>query len=471
MAGLQQQCEQLQQELLQSRSTVEQLQQQLRESQSTSAELQQQLDTARKEADKQYEQLQEQVHMQQESMEQMTQLQQQLDDAMLLLEQQDAAVAAASANAKPADVPALSNLVVELRNKLAEQEHAAEALQQQRDGMLALLLTEVHLTSQEQYVKQFVWDSQLVEAAQRAVANASLALNGQMQDELQQVLTCFKAATAAAVEQAKQAEDLQHQTKELLSALDAARSELKAAQSMQHQVASKEKEQAAMAGLKQQLTQLEAEAAQLRADKRQLLQQRLQGRSLLDEPSSRTSDPFKEQDEPRLVQADVVLIDGKHNVSKDSQELQKQLASSQRKVQQLTKTRDKLEIILKDFESSAAEEKEQFLVQLSAANQQLRQLTQQLEQTQQELAEIKDTQQKLEQDLQKAEVALAAAELAAAEAREEHELLRHALEEAQAAAAAPAADRHDEASWSIPAQVGMRHDWQAGTGHQRAQPH
>lgn len=139
-------------------------------------------------------------------------------------------------------------------------------------------------------------------------------------------------------------------------------------------------------------------------------------------------------------------------------------------MQQLIKTRDKLEIILKDFETSAAEEKEQFLVQLSAANQQLRRVTQQLEQVQRELAAAIETKQKLEQDLQNAEVALTAAELAAAEAREEHDLLQHALVEAQAAAAtASAADGHTSASWSIPAQVGTRHDWQAGTGHHRSQ--
>lgn len=131
-AALQLQCQRQQENLLQSKSSTEELQRQLMESQFRSAELKQQLDSAQKEADEQYEQLQEQLRMQQDSMEQMKQLQQQLDDAMQLLEQQDAAAAAAAANVKPAAyVPVLSAMMIELREKLAKQEHATEVAQQQ----------------------------------------------------------------------------------------------------------------------------------------------------------------------------------------------------------------------------------------------------------------------------------------------------------------------------------------------------
>lgn len=49
-------------------------------------------------------------------------------------------------------------------------------------------------------------------------------------------------------------------------------------------------------------------------------------------------------------------------------QLQQQLRSSQAKVQQLTRARDKLQALLHDFEAAAAEEKAQLLQQLSAAS-------------------------------------------------------------------------------------------------------
>lgn len=124
----------LQQELLQTRETVGQLQQQLKESEADAQDLQLQLDNARHEANEQYLQLQKQEHMQQDAMEQVKQLRQQLQDAMQLVEQQDAAVAATAAAARinqGPDVPALSNMVVELRRLLAEREQQLLSAQQQ----------------------------------------------------------------------------------------------------------------------------------------------------------------------------------------------------------------------------------------------------------------------------------------------------------------------------------------------------
>lgn len=117
-------------------------------------------------------------------------------------------------------------------------------------------------------------------------------------------------------------------TTDLMSALDAAQSELQAAKSMQHQAASRqpeqrasrEQEQPGMTLLKQQITQLEAEAAQLRADNQQLVQQRLQGRSLLDNQGPRPpSEHSKELDEPQPVQAGIVLRNDAHILGNDSQ--------------------------------------------------------------------------------------------------------------------------------------------------------
>lgn len=142
-----------------------------------------------------------------------------------------------------------------------------------------------------------------------------------------------------------------------------------------------------------------------------------------------------------------------------------QLAKTQRKVQDLTKKRDKLEIVLQDFEASAAEERQQLLVQLSAANQQLRQVTQQLEQATGQIAEVTAVRQQLERQLQTAEVALAAAQLAAVKATEEQHQLQAASDEAHAATAAVGLKNNICTSGAVSPQVGTRHGWPAGMGH------
>ena len=44
----------------------------------------------------------------------------------------------------------------------------------QRDDILALLLSDVHLACQEECVKQLIWDRQLMEAADDSIAAAGL---------------------------------------------------------------------------------------------------------------------------------------------------------------------------------------------------------------------------------------------------------------------------------------------------------
>lgn len=104
--------------------------------------------------------------------------------------------------------------------------------------------------------------------------------------------------------------------------------------------------------------------------------------------------------------------------------VRQQLAHSRHKAQQLAKARDKLEIILHDFEAAASEEKEQMLVQLSAANQAVRQIAQQHEQAQQQLA-------KSQQALAVAECQLGETGHQLSETRRQLELLERRLAQAQ----------------------------------------
>jgi chromosome segregation ATPase len=130
--------------------------------------------------------------------------------------------------------------------------------------------------------------------------------------------------------------------------------------------------------LLQQMAQLQATVSQLQQDKQMLLQQQQQ-------------------------QQQGGTVEGQDDLVKAKQ----QLHSSRRKVQQLTQARDKLEIILHDFEASAAEERQQLETQLAAANQaerkatnQLADVTEQLKQAQQQLAEALEQQQQQVDSLQ-----------------------------------------------------------------------
>jgi chromosome segregation ATPase len=206
--------------------------------------------------------------------------------------------------------------------------------------------------------------------------------------------------------------------KAMLEAVQAAR---KAEREQQQQ------QQPGMDTLLQQMAQLEAQVDQLQQDKQQLLQQQQQ------HPSS--------------------TAEGQEELSS----IKQQLSSSRRKVQQLVQARDKLEIILHDFEAAAAEEKQQLETQLSAANQaarkaaiELSDVEEQLALAQQRLAEASEQQHHLQQQLDEQQQQL--------QAQQQQLEARQVEAEAAAAAAAAAATAKTAAPVGSELQVGTRHD-------------
>jgi chromosome segregation ATPase len=199
--------------------------------------------------------------------------------------------------------------------------------------------------------------------------------------------------------------------KAMLEAVQAAR---KAEREQQQQ-----QQQPGINTLLQQMAQLEAQVNQLQQDKQQLLQQQQQ-------PPSSTAE-------------------GQEELAS----IKQQLSSSRRKVQQLVQARDKLEIILHDFEAATAEEKQQLETQLSAANQaahtatiQLSDVAEQLALAQQRLAEASEQQCHVQQQL---------------DGQAQQQQLEARQVEAEAAAAA-AATAKTAAAVDSELQVGTRHD-------------
>lgn len=144
--------------------------------------------------------------------------------------------------------------------------------------------------------------------------------------------------------------------------------------------------------------------------------------------------------------------------------MQKQLFAARHKVTQLKAARDKLEIILHDFEAAASDEQQQLEEQLSAANQALRRCSQQLTAVQGQLADTQQQQVQTARELLDTQQQLTAAHQQLSDARQQEDALRQqaadaAAEVQQLKQQLSAALLAAPAVAGQPAQVGRRLDW------------